>query len=93
MKSGMQTYYFLASYVFKSKVLAFVIVKKIRDTDPGSGNNSSRIRIQGVKNRNQDPGFGSATLRDSNGKENVCFFFIVALLRIGIRLTQHFISK
>jgi hypothetical protein len=38
MKSGMQTYFFLASYAFRSKVL--VIVKKIRDpekTHPGSG--------------------------------------------------------
>jgi hypothetical protein len=40
MKVGMQTYFFLASYAFRSKVL--VIVKKIRD--PGSGKNSSRIR-------------------------------------------------
>jgi hypothetical protein len=31
MKSGKQTYFFLASYAFKSKVLTLVIVKKIRD--------------------------------------------------------------
>jgi hypothetical protein len=43
MKSGMQTYFFLASYASRSKVLDIVIVKKIRDPekftpdpDPGS---------------------------------------------------------
>jgi hypothetical protein len=42
MKSGRQTYFFLASLAFKSKVLVLAIVKKIRD--PGSGKNSSRIQ-------------------------------------------------
>jgi hypothetical protein len=31
MKSGMQTYFFLASFAFRRKVLAFVVVQKIRD--------------------------------------------------------------
>jgi hypothetical protein len=49
MKSGMQTYFFLAFYAFRSKVLVLVIpvVKKIRDPEkihPGSGS-----RNQGVK--------------------------------------------
>jgi hypothetical protein len=35
MKSGMQTYFFLASYGFRSKVLVLVIVEKLRD--PGTG--------------------------------------------------------
>jgi hypothetical protein len=40
MKSGMQTYFFLASYGFSSKVLDLVIVKNVRDPGkihPGSG--------------------------------------------------------
>jgi hypothetical protein len=41
MKSEMQTYFFLASYAYRSKVLVLVIVKKIRDPkkfilNPGS---------------------------------------------------------
>jgi hypothetical protein len=39
MKSGMQTYFFLASYAFRNKILVLVIVKKIRDPEkihPGS---------------------------------------------------------
>jgi hypothetical protein len=52
MKSGMQTYFFLASYAFRSKVLVLVLVKK----DPGFRQNSFRIRIQGVKkHRIPDP--------------------------------------
>jgi hypothetical protein len=47
MISGLQTYFFLASYGFRSKVLVFVIFKKI--PDPGS-------KIA------PDPGSGSATL-------------------------------
>jgi hypothetical protein len=40
VKSGMQTYFFLAAYAFRRKVLVLVIVKKIRDPEkirPGSG--------------------------------------------------------
>jgi hypothetical protein len=48
MKSGMQAYFFLASYNFRSKVFVFVIVKKIRDPDPG-----------GKKHRTSDLGYGS----------------------------------
>jgi hypothetical protein len=52
MQSGMQTYFFLASYAFRSKVLALLIVKKIRDQEkihPGSQgvkSTGSRIRIR-----------------------------------------------
>jgi hypothetical protein len=35
MKCGMQTYFFLVSYAFRSKVLGLVILKKIRDPVPG----------------------------------------------------------
>jgi hypothetical protein len=57
MKSGMQIYFLLASYAFRSNVL--VIVKNIQDPEkihPGYG-----TRIQGVK-KAPDPGSGSATL-------------------------------
>jgi hypothetical protein len=53
MKSGMQTYFFLASYASRGKV--FVIVKKIRDLEkmPGSG---SRIQDPwGKKAPDPDP--------------------------------------
>jgi hypothetical protein len=53
MKGGMQTYFFLASYAFRSKVLVFVIVKKIRIRVPGTGS-----RTQGIKKHlipDQDP--------------------------------------
>jgi hypothetical protein len=33
MKSGMQTYFILVSYAFRSKVLILLIVKKIRDPE------------------------------------------------------------
>jgi hypothetical protein len=33
MKSGMQTYFFLASYAFRSKVLVLFIFKNIRDPE------------------------------------------------------------
>jgi hypothetical protein len=33
MKSGMQAYFFLASYVYRSKVLVLRIVKNIRDPE------------------------------------------------------------
>jgi hypothetical protein len=50
MKNGMQTYFFLASYAFRSKVLVLVIVKKIRDPEkfhPGSRvEKSTRYRIR-----------------------------------------------
>jgi hypothetical protein len=46
MKSGKQTYFFLASYDFRSKVL--VIVKKIRDT---------RSEIRKKFTPDPDPGF------------------------------------
>jgi hypothetical protein len=49
MKSGMQTYFFLASYAFRSKVLVLVIVKKIRDLRCGIRKKSSRIRIPELK--------------------------------------------
>jgi hypothetical protein len=48
MKSGMQTYFFLASYGSKSKVLVLDIVKKIRN--PRSG-------IQKKFIPEPDPGF------------------------------------
>jgi hypothetical protein len=48
MKSGMQNYFFLASFTFRSKAL--VIVKKIRDPDK----NSSRIQ-GGKKHQIPDP--------------------------------------
>jgi hypothetical protein len=60
MKSGMQTYFFLASYAFRSNVLVLVIVKKI--SDPGSGKNSSRIPDPGGGLKAPGPGSGSATL-------------------------------
>jgi hypothetical protein len=43
MKSGTQTYVFLASYAFRSKILILVVVKKIRDPDKNSS------RTPGVK--------------------------------------------
>jgi hypothetical protein len=36
MKGGMQTYFFLASYGFRIKVLVLVIDKKVRETRSGS---------------------------------------------------------
>jgi hypothetical protein len=33
MKSGMRTYFFLASYAFRSKILVLVLVRKIRDLE------------------------------------------------------------
>jgi hypothetical protein len=53
MKSGMQTFFFLASYAFRNKLLVLIIVKKIRDPEK----NSSRIRIpvpRGKKHRIPD---------------------------------------
>jgi hypothetical protein len=62
MKSGMQTYFFLASYGFRSEVLVFFVVKKIRDPRSGIQDQGSEIRdpekihrgsgsrIQSVKN-------------------------------------------
>jgi hypothetical protein len=44
MESGMQTYFFIAFYGFRSKLLVLIIVKKIRDPEkvhPGSGYGSS----------------------------------------------------
>jgi hypothetical protein len=49
----MQTYFFLASYAFRSKVLVLVKVRKIRDP-------RSRIRKKFIPD--SDPGYGSATL-------------------------------
>jgi hypothetical protein len=54
IKSGMQTYFFVASYGFRSKVIVLVIVKKIRlpekihpDPDPEiQGLKKHRIRIR-----------------------------------------------
>jgi hypothetical protein len=50
MKIKMQTYFLLASYAFRSKVLVLVIVKEIQDQEKNSS------RIQGVKkHRIPDP--------------------------------------
>jgi hypothetical protein len=65
MKSGMQTYLFLA-YAFRSKFLVLVRVKKIRDPEkihPGSG---SRISDPGGK-KAPDPGSVSATKQQAIG--------------------------
>jgi hypothetical protein len=60
IKNGMQTYFFLASYAFRSKVFVLVIVKKTRD--PRSGRNSSRIRIPEPGGKKApDPGSGTLT--------------------------------
>jgi hypothetical protein len=75
MKSGMQTYVFLASYAFRSKVLVLVIVKKIREPrsgiipDPGgikAPDPGSRIRI-----RNTD---ANIKLFLNGGKFQVVYF-------------------
>jgi hypothetical protein len=68
MKSGMQTYFFLASYAYTSKVivLVIVIVKKIQDPRSRIRKNSFQIRIPdlGVK-KAPDPGSGSTTLMET----------------------------
>jgi hypothetical protein len=60
MKNGMQTYFFLASCAFRSKVLVLVIVKKIRVPRSGIRKNSSLIRIPdpGGK-KTPDPGYST----------------------------------
>jgi hypothetical protein len=49
MKSGMQTYFFLASCGFRSKVVILVIVKRSTIRDPEKIHPWSRSRIQGIK--------------------------------------------
>jgi hypothetical protein len=56
MKSGMQNYFFLAYYAFRSKVLVLVIVKKIRD--PEKNTPGIRIPYPGGK-KASDPGSGT----------------------------------
>jgi hypothetical protein len=61
MKSGMQTYFFLASSDFRSKVLVLVIVKQSRDPksgkkfipDPGG----KKHRIPGIRINGYDSSF------------------------------------
>jgi hypothetical protein len=68
MKSGLQTYFFLASFAFRSKFLVLIIVKNIWDPrsgiqDPEKIRHGTGPRIQEVKkHRIPDPGSGSATL-------------------------------
>jgi hypothetical protein len=59
IKSGIQTYFFLASYAFRNKVLVLVIVKEIRN--PRSGIRTKFIPDPGGK-KTLDPGSGSTTL-------------------------------
>jgi hypothetical protein len=66
MRSGMQTYFFLASYAYKSKVLVLGIVNKIRD--PRSEIKSSPIRIPDPEGK-KAPDPGSATLPHTNFEE------------------------
>jgi hypothetical protein len=73
MKSGKQTYFFLASYGFRSKVLVLVIVKKIQDPekllpdqDPGG-------------KKATDHGSGSATLLQGCAKIKISAFLNILL--------------
>jgi hypothetical protein len=63
----MQTYFFLASYAFRSKVLVLVIVKK----NPRSGNQKKFIPEPGDK-KAPDP--GSGTLNHTQNFANIIFF-------------------
>jgi hypothetical protein len=58
MKIGKQTYFFLASYVLRRKCLNH------SQKDPGSGKNSSRIRILDPEGK-KAPAPESATLHSS----------------------------
>jgi hypothetical protein len=50
MKSGMLSYFLLASYAFRSKVFVLEIVKKIRDKEKIHSDLDRRSWIQGEKN-------------------------------------------
>jgi hypothetical protein len=84
MKSGMQTYFFLASYAFRSKGLVLVIVKTIRD--PRSG-----IRKKLIPD--PDPGVKKQRIPDPDQQHCRNILFIIIGTPRVVHFGPHFIVK